>query len=140
LGNTARARTREAEVGLEQMVNDYPLAAAAGAAIIGLALGMLLPETDTERQVMGEKRDEMVNRVQQAAGRAKDVAIEAGRDLQQTVREEVSERAPGMKHAVKEVGTALKEQVKDSASRIVEEAKQEIRARPPAKGAPGEGS
>jgi ElaB/YqjD/DUF883 family membrane-anchored ribosome-binding protein len=138
-GNAARARTRDAEVGFEQMMNDYPLAAAAGAAIIGLALGTLLPGTDTERQVMGEKRDEIVNRVQQAAGRAKDVAIEAGRDLQETVREEVSERAPEMKDAVKEVGAALKHQVKDSASRIVREAKQEIRARPPAKGGGGEG-
>jgi len=134
LGHAARERGRDARGGLERMMTDNPLAIAGGAAIIGLALGLLLPETDPERRVMGETRDEVVDRVQHAAGRVKEVAVEAGRDLQETVREEASQRAPAVKDALKEAVTTVKDQVKDSAARVAKEAKRGISGPPPAEG------
>jgi len=130
LGDVARERARGARGGLERMMRDNPLAVAGGAAVIGLALGMLLPETEPERRVMGAKRDEVVDRVQQAAGRVKDVAVEAGRDLQNTVREEVSQRAPEVKDTLKDMATTVKDQLKDSAGRVAEEVKQEMGSSP----------
>lgn len=135
LGDAARERARDARGGLERMMKDNPLAVVAGGAVIGLALGMLLPESGPERRVMGAKRDEVVDRVQQAAGRVKDVAVEAGRDLQDTVREEVSRRTPEVKDTLKGMATTVKDQLKDSAGRVAEEVKQEMGGSPSARDA-----
>jgi ElaB/YqjD/DUF883 family membrane-anchored ribosome-binding protein len=127
LGGTAKAKAREAKGGLEQMVRDNPLAIAAGAAIIGLALGMLLPETEPERRVMGDAREELGERVSAVADRVKDAALEAGREVKETVREEFETRAPEVTGSLKEAAANLKEQVKASAGRVADEAKQEVR-------------
>lgn len=124
---TARAKAREARGGLEQMVRDNPLAIAAGAAIIGMALGMLLPETDPERRVMGDAREELGERVSAVADRVKDAAVEAGREVKETVRDEFEARAPEVTGSLKEAAANLKEQVKASAGRVADEAKQEVR-------------
>jgi ElaB/YqjD/DUF883 family membrane-anchored ribosome-binding protein len=123
LGEVARERARGARGGLERMSDDNPLALVAGAAVIGLALGMLLPETEPERRVMGAKRDEIVDRVQEVAGRVKDAAVEAGRELQDSVREEVSQRGPEVKETLKEAAEDLKDQLKSSAGRVAQEVK-----------------
>ncbi len=122
LGITAR----DAQGGVEHMMNDNPLVVVAGAAMIGIALGLMIPETETERRVMGDQRDEIVDRVQRTAGVIADGAVEAGRTLQQTVRDEVSQRAPGVKDALTEVAATVKDQLKDSASRTAGETKREI--------------
>jgi ElaB/YqjD/DUF883 family membrane-anchored ribosome-binding protein len=131
LGTTARARARDARGGLERMMDDNPLALAAGAVIVGIALGMLLPETETERRVMGEARDELADRVSDAASRVKEIAVEAGRDVQETVREEVDQRAPEIKSSLEDAAEHVKEQVKASAGRVAREAKETVRRPPP---------
>ncbi|MBA3496977.1 MAG: DUF883 family protein [Gemmatimonadales bacterium] len=128
LGSSAKSRARNAGGGLEQMARDNPLAIAAGAAVVGLALGMLLPETEPERRVMGSTRDQFVDRMQETAGRVKDAAIEAGREVKETVRDELSQRGGDVKSSLKEAATNVKDQLKESAGRVVEEAKQEVRA------------
>jgi ElaB/YqjD/DUF883 family membrane-anchored ribosome-binding protein/gas vesicle protein len=127
LGGTARAKAREARGGLEHMVRDNPLAIAAGAVIIGLALGMLLPETEPERRVMGDAREELGDRVSAVAGRVKDAALDAGREVTDTVREEFEARAPEVTESLKEAAANVKDQVKTSAERVADEAKQEAR-------------
>jgi ElaB/YqjD/DUF883 family membrane-anchored ribosome-binding protein len=131
LGGTARAKAREARGGLEQMVRDNPLALAAGAAILGLALGMLVPETEPERRVMGEAREQLGERVSAVADRVKDAAAEAGREVKETVRDEFESRAPEVTDSLKEAAANLKEQVKASAGRVADEAKQGVRGGSP---------
>ena len=126
LGEAARERAGDARGGLERMMRDNPLALAGGAALIGLALGMLVPETEPEREMMGAKRDEIVDRVQETAGRIKDVAVEAGRELQDTVREDVSEHGPVVQDMLKGTATKVKDQLEDSAGRVAQEAKRGI--------------
>jgi hypothetical protein len=60
---------------------------------------MLLPETEPERRVMGPTRDQLVDRVSGVAERAKDAAVEAGRDVKETLQEELSASAPAVKAA-----------------------------------------
>ena len=127
LGTSARDRAREAQGGLERMIGENPLFVAAGAAVIGLALGMLLPESDPERRAMGPTRDRLAARAQDVAERVKEVAVDAGRDVKETVQEEVAAVAPRVQDSLREAAGAVKEQVKESAGRVADEAKQQVR-------------
>jgi ElaB/YqjD/DUF883 family membrane-anchored ribosome-binding protein len=112
LESSAKARARDARGGLERMMQENPLALAAGAAVIGLALGMLLPETEPERRAMGSTRDQLADRVSNVADRVKDAAVEA---------------APEVKATLQDAAATVKDQIKESAGRVAEEAKQEVR-------------
>jgi ElaB/YqjD/DUF883 family membrane-anchored ribosome-binding protein len=127
LGSSAKERARDARGGLERMMQENPLALAAGAAVIGLALGMLLPETEPERRAMGSTRDQLADRVSNVADRVKDAAVEAGREVKDTLQEEVSAAAPGVKSTLQDAAATVKDQIKESAGRVAEEAKQEVR-------------
>jgi hypothetical protein len=62
------------------MMRDYPLAVGAAALIVGASLGMAVPETDRENELMGEARDNAIGRAREAATgaveRVKDVAAD----------------------------------------------------------------
>jgi ElaB/YqjD/DUF883 family membrane-anchored ribosome-binding protein len=130
LGSSARERARDARGGFERMMEENPHMIAAGAAVIGLALGMLVPESEKERRVLGSTRDQLVDRVQETASRVKEAAVEAGREVQETLRDEVNQRGGDVKSTLKEAATTVKEQIKESAGRVAKEAKQEIRKTP----------
>jgi ElaB/YqjD/DUF883 family membrane-anchored ribosome-binding protein len=119
-----RARARNARYRLERVLEENPLAFAAGAAAVGIALGLLLPGTEAERSVMGEARDDLRDRMSDVASRVKDAAVEAGREVQETVREEISQRAPAVKSTLREAAENVKEQIKDSAGAVAQEAKE----------------
>ncbi len=127
LGRTARSRARDAKGGLQHMAEENPLLIVAGAAVLGLALGMLLPETDPERRLMGETRDELGERVSNVASRVKDAAIDAGREVQETVREEFRQRAPEVSGTMREAAEHVKEEIKDAATNVAQEAKDEVK-------------
>ncbi len=112
LGARAREQTERARGGLERMMEENPLALVAGAAILGLAMGLVLPETRREQRLMGAKRDELADRVQTAAERVKDAAIEAGREV-----------TPELKTTLKDAAATVGQQLKESASQVVQEAK-----------------
>jgi ElaB/YqjD/DUF883 family membrane-anchored ribosome-binding protein len=114
LGTTAKRRMREqterARGGLEEMMEENPLALVAGAAVLGLALGLVLPETRREQRLMGSRRDQLADRVQSTVDRVKDAAMEAGQGE--------------LKGSLKDVAATVGQQVKESAGRVAQEAKQ----------------
>jgi gas vesicle protein len=124
LGQRAQEQTRRARSGLERLMEDNPLAVAAGVAVIGLAAGLLVPETERERRAMGPVRDDLAERAQTTATRIKDAAVEAGQELKDSVQEEIKFRAPEIKSTLTDAAQTVKEQVKESAGRVKEEAKQ----------------
>ena len=134
LGSRAKDRTRRARGGLERLAEDKPLAVAAGVAALGLAFGLLVPETEREQRLMGPTRDDLLDRAQGTARRVKDAALEAGQELSEAVREEVSERAPEVKAVVKDAVHSVGEQVKEKAGKVKEEAKQAAREQRPGSG------
>jgi ElaB/YqjD/DUF883 family membrane-anchored ribosome-binding protein len=134
LGYTARYRGRQARGGIQRLVEDNPLAVAAGVAVLGLACGLLVPETEREQRFMGPVRDDLVNRAQETARRVKDAAVEAGQELRESVREEVSERAPEVKAVVQDAVQSVGQQVKEKAGRVKEEAKQAVKENRPGRG------
>jgi ElaB/YqjD/DUF883 family membrane-anchored ribosome-binding protein len=135
LGYTARYRGRQARGGLEHLVEENPLAVAAGVVVLGLACGLLVPESEREQRLMGPARDDLKYRAQETARRVKDAAVEAGQELRESVREEVSARAPEVKAVVQDAAQAVGEQVKEKAGRVKEEAKQAAKENRPGRGA-----
>jgi hypothetical protein len=66
---------------LQQMIDENPLAVGAAAAVLGAAIGLALPQTERENELMGEARETAVQRAQDAAtgaiDRVKDAAADA---------------------------------------------------------------
>ena len=91
---TQRAYERVGEVGTiahekyDQYIEENPLAVGAVALAVGAAVGFAIPSTRYEGKLMGDARENLMNRAQEAAGtlvdKAKQVANEAG----QTIKEE----------------------------------------------------
>ena len=123
LGGEARRQTRRLKTNLQQTAEENPLALAIGAAVVGLALGMLLPGTRREDELMGPARDQLVDRAERTAERVKDAAVEAGRELKETVKTEIEEHKPELKQVVQEASQTVKEQVKESAKKVKNQAK-----------------
>lgn len=74
--NRVRNTTRAAQNGFQRLLRDNPLLVGAAAIVAGAAVGAALPETERENELLGETRDSVVDRAQQAA-----------RDAASTVRE-----------------------------------------------------
>ena len=123
LGSQARRQTQRIKTNLAHQAESNPLAVAIGAAVVGLALGLLLPGTEREDDLMGPARDKLVDRAEQTAERVKDAAVEAGRDVKETVKAEIEQHTPEVKEAVQQAGQNVKEQVKESARKVKNEAK-----------------
>lgn len=123
LGGQARRQTRRAKTNLEHAANENPLIVAIGATVVGLALGLLLPATRRENDLMGPARDQLMDRAENTAERLKDAAAVAGHEIKETVKAEIADRAPEVKEAVQQAGQTVKEQVKESAKKVKREAK-----------------
>lgn len=124
LGQRAQEQTRRARSGMERLMEENPLAVAAGVVVIGLAAGLLVPETERERQTLGPVRDELAERAQNTASRIKDAAVEAGSEVKDAVQEEIKFRTPELKSTLSDAAQTVTQQVKESAGRVKEEAKQ----------------
>lgn len=123
----AGARTRVRQ--LDRETHEHPLRVAAGAAIAGLALGMLLPRTRKEDRVMGGARDELVDRAGETAARVKDVAAEGARQVADTVKAEAAEHQPELKSMAEDLKNRVTDQVKETAVRAKDEAKDAVTSR-----------
>jgi hypothetical protein len=71
-GGSLRSTTRSAQTGLQRMLRENPLLVAAAAVLTGAAVGGALPQTEKENELMGEARDQMIDRAQTAAREAAD--------------------------------------------------------------------
>ena len=63
-------RDTQQRMNLERVVRDNPLVVGAAAALVGVAIGMSLPSSETENRLMGEARDTVVDRAREAASDA----------------------------------------------------------------------
>src|SRR5215210_7000204 len=83
LGNQARYQAQRASGGFQRMLQENPLAVGALGVGVGAAVGLAIPETTKEHEVMGEARDTFVEKAQDAQQRVQQVAQEAQSAAQQ---------------------------------------------------------
>jgi ElaB/YqjD/DUF883 family membrane-anchored ribosome-binding protein len=123
LETKSREQTRRVRIDLARMIEENPLAVAAGAGVLGLALGLLLPHTRQEDRMMGPARDQLLDRAGETVGRVKEAAAE----VTETVKGEVADRGPELKVVVQGMAQRVTEQAKESAARVRDEAKDAVK-------------
>jgi hypothetical protein len=86
-------QTRRAEDRLRQALRENPLGVGAVALAIGTAVGLAIPETERERQLMGEARDSLVERAQEAAAETFDKVQQVAEDVMQTAESTAAQKS-----------------------------------------------
>jgi hypothetical protein len=71
-----------AQTEFDRLLRDNPLALAAVAVAVGTAIGMAVPETRRERELMGDMRDQLVDKAQDLAKGAVDKVQQVASNLQ----------------------------------------------------------
>lgn len=86
----AQYQAMRLEDGFQRVLRTNPLAVGAVTLALGTAIGLALPQTARENQLMGEARDTLVERAQDLAqetiGKVQTVATEAGSAVQDSVQ------------------------------------------------------
>jgi hypothetical protein len=84
---TVKEQGQQAQSQLHRMLLDNPLAVGAAAVAIGAVVGMAVPETPQEHQLMGQARDALLDKAQTVAQdtlqKVQQVTSEAGNAIQQ---------------------------------------------------------
>jgi hypothetical protein len=98
--NAARnlaGNTRRQALKAQYHYQESPWMGAAMAVALGAAAGLVLPTTDRERELMGEKRDQLFDRVSELGreklNAARNVVSEVAQDAKEAVRESVQTHA-----------------------------------------------
>lgn len=96
LADQAQYQAQRVEDRFQTTLQNNPLAVGAIALALGTAVGLSLPQTERENQIMGEARDNLVERAQEVASdtieKVQRVAGEAASDAKQTVQEQAREQ------------------------------------------------
>jgi hypothetical protein len=77
LGHQATLQARRARLGFWQAMEESPLKVGAGFLALGLLVGLAIPSTDPENELMGDTRDRLLDNVKDAGHQALD-SLHAG--------------------------------------------------------------
>ena len=90
LAEQARYQARRASGGFERMLRENPLAMGAVAIGAGAAVGLAIPQSTQEHEVMGEARDTFVEKAQEKAHEAQERVQRVAEEAQSAAKEEAS--------------------------------------------------
>jgi ElaB/YqjD/DUF883 family membrane-anchored ribosome-binding protein len=88
LGDQARYQARRASVGFQRMLRENPLAMGALAIGTGAAVGLAIPETSKEHEVMGEARDTVVEKAQEKVQETQEKVQQVAQEAQSAAQQE----------------------------------------------------
>jgi len=117
---------------LQQTLEENPIPFGIAALAIGVAIGLALPATQPESQLMGDARDQVVDRAQtmvdHAVQRVEQVAAEAEPQLEAVA----GQAAEDVAHIGKRAAEPLKQRIRDAATKV-EETVERLEDRPQTK-------
>jgi ElaB/YqjD/DUF883 family membrane-anchored ribosome-binding protein len=88
LGGRAQGQAQRARGGFQRMLQENPLAVGALAVGTGAAVGLAVPQTSREHEVMGEARDSLVETAQEKTQDAQQRARRVAEEAQNAAKEE----------------------------------------------------
>ena len=140
MGDQARRYERRAESWLDRQMTANPLAVGAVAVAAGALVGLSIPETDAENELMGEQADAVKAQANQAAAEKIDQARSVAKDVAEEAGAEARKVADDAKQKAKDVAGDAKAKAKDVASDAKDKAKQEDLDKPPSTRSTGSSS
>lgn len=103
----ASRQARKAEGGFRRLLETHPLVFGLGAAAFGAVVGFAIPETRREREVMGQSRDELVERSKEIGRHAVEEAKTTLKEAGEAAKEEIEK---GLNQASKEAAGSVREE------------------------------
>ena len=88
LSEQARYQAQRASGGFQRMLRENPLAVGTLAVGVGAAVGLAIPETSKEHEVMGEARDNLVDKAQEKVQETQQKAQRVAEEAQSAVQQE----------------------------------------------------
>jgi len=88
LGQQGYDQLRKAQERTEQLIHENPLVVGALAIVAGVGVGMLLPATRRENQLLGQTRDRLLHDAQATASRLGETAQHAAHELKSALLEQ----------------------------------------------------
>jgi ElaB/YqjD/DUF883 family membrane-anchored ribosome-binding protein len=88
LGDQAQYQTRRAGDEFQRVLRENPLTVGALAVGVGAAVGLAVPQTSKEHEVMGEARDTVVEKAQEKAEEAQEKVQRVAEEAQSAAKEE----------------------------------------------------
>jgi ElaB/YqjD/DUF883 family membrane-anchored ribosome-binding protein len=125
LAHGAEQQMYRAKSGLEQFVEDNPLAAGALAAGLGALLGGLFPTTPQENRLMGEASDQLMQQAKQAAESTLGEAKEAVETVVSDAKDEAQNAEGSLGDKAKQVLDRAETTARDEAENVKQTAKSE---------------
>jgi hypothetical protein len=103
-----------------RFVEDHPMAVGIGALALGMMIGLIIPETRREHEIMGEAKEDLIERTKQIGRTA---AEESKKALHEAVEKTRDEADKSIKQAIH----TAKEEVKGAARHAADATTEEIR-------------
>jgi len=88
VGDQAQYKAEQATDWFQRSLRENPLAVGAVAAALGVAVGLMLPETQQEHQMMGQARDNLLDKAQNVVQDTVDKVQRVAGEAQNTIKQE----------------------------------------------------
>lgn len=127
----AKRQAKAASRGLAEFVEEQPLIAGLVTVVLGAVIGLSLPGTRQEDELLGDARDQFAEQARSVAERAKEVAQKTFAEAKTTAQQEFGKVQEDVKEAAKNVSESAKQEfgkvrkdAEDAAKNVSESAKQ----------------
>ena len=100
----AQHQAQRAQGQFERLLRENPLAVGAAAVVLGAAIGLAVPETEQEHKLMGQARDNVMDRAKEVAGDTMDKVKRVAEDVQGTVKQAAGEVQETVKESAEREG------------------------------------
>lgn len=105
VGDTLKDGAQQTQRGFNRMLMENPLAVGVMTVAAGALIGMALPETNQEHQLMGAMRDKLVERAQSVAQTTLDKVQQTTGDVMQQIQDKATEVQSDVEDRVADMGT-----------------------------------